>query len=202
MHLFFQVVRLSSNMYMRNRSPVPARIAVVYDSKYLEVGLCQATSSLLQQSKSRLVPYNVKDGTLSKSSSRLGIRFDGMTKLVEMFQAEGKGSLAITISPIISGIGSEVQGILEVEVDKTTFESVENHTIHFREDVVCKSSDPDVHDFVLQAAIKMMVVAGERLVTYISLEPRAMLVSTIPLKTTILKRHNAYYTRVGARRQD
>lgn len=175
-------------MFLRNRTPMPSKIAVVYDSTDFDVGVCEPTSSLLQKSKSRLVPYDVKHGTLSKSSLRLGVRFDGMTKLVEKFAAEGTGKVALKISPIIDGADCEHHGILELEADIATIASAENRTQYLRKDVVCKSSVTDGHDVVMQAAVKIQLIDGKKIVSYISLEPRAMLVSTIPLRTTVVTR--------------
>lgn len=182
------ILRLSSNMYMRNRTPIPARISVVHEAGEVDLGVCEPTSSLLDRSESRLVPYDVKDGTLTKSSLRLGVRLPGQSKLVEKWAAEGKGRLEMKISPLIPGCECMMQGTLVVEADIQELSQKENSTTLSRVDVVCTSTEPDTHNFVITAAVKIQLIQGEKIVSYISFEPRAMLVSTIPVRITVLTR--------------
>ncbi|CAB9519551.1 protein sorting-associated protein 13A [Seminavis robusta] len=183
------VVRLSSNTYMQNRSPIPIHVAFQHESKTHDIGMCSPTSSLLEDNKKhKLVPYDVKGGTLTTSSRRMGVRFEGMDQVVKEWADKKNASAIFKVSPQLGGSESRVSGQFCVEIDVEMMQKAENNTIRSRIDVVCSADNDDSHSFALQANVKLQLIQGVKLVSFISFEPRSQLVNTLPINITVLTR--------------
>jgi hypothetical protein len=171
---------------MQNRTPVPMSIAVHHESKDYEVGVCEPTSLLLEDMKHPFTPREMTNGILSKASRRMGLRFAGMETIAKQWANTGIASFILNISPHLEG--SDWKGKLTVSGDLQTLLTAENNTLRSRVDVVCTPNNTDAQDFVLQAAVKLQLIEGQKVVLNISLEPRVQLVNTIPLHITVLTR--------------
>ena len=170
---------------------MPVRVNAVFERHEYEVGVCKSTSSLVESTQQNLVPYDLKEGTLSKESRRMGVRFSNMSKLVKTWTETKKGQLTLRFYPDF-GAGAEssnIYGDLVVETKHERISQAENHTIRFRSDVLCGPGgkvDETVDTFVFQASVKLQLIGDLKLVSSFILEPRAQLVNTMPVHITVL----------------
>ena len=150
------------------------------------MGVCPASSTLARKDQPRLVPIDVKHGTLSKSSFRLGLRYKKMAELGKEWTEHKRGKVTIKFSPDLEG-SPALFGKLDVEMDYNTIANARNRTIRLRKDVVCQSAGSD-DDFVFQARVKLQLIGDIKLVANVTVEPRAQFVNTLPVDITVLTR--------------
>jgi len=168
---------------VQNRTPVPIYVSVI-DEKEHPVGICTENSVILSSSQPRLVPYNVEEGTLSKQSKRLGIRFDGMAKLVKKLTEKKRVELVFRFAPKLKN-RSDIYGELLVEADLETIHSFRNKTMRITKTVTCSSSSKE-EDFVFQATIKVQLIEDRKVIANITLQPIAQLINTLPVGISVL----------------
>ena len=166
-------------------------IAAVVGSQIDQAGVCDPTSSLLEKSQNHLVPYDVKEGTLTRKSRRLGFRVENQAELVKIWMQTKKAQFTIRISPHLSSENSAFYGDLALAADHETMSSAKNNTIRIRTDVVCGPNgigDDITTSCVFQASVKMQLIDGQKLVVNVDIEPRAQLVNALPIQISVLNR--------------
>lgn len=182
------MLRLASSVSIQNRTPVPINIALFDESENLNAGDCEPTSSLVQDSNPLLVPYDVKDGTLSKLSRRKGIATNCLRRLRKQWENTGTASLTMKLSPVLNRHSSETMnyhGSFELSADLANLRRAPRNKIRSRFDVVCKSKDSPKNIFVVQASVKIELVNEQKLAAVVCFEPRAQLVNIMPIPITM-----------------
>ena len=150
---------------------------------------CLPTYSLIKSPGPELVPYDVKDGTLSKRSYRLGFPTHSLLDLRRRWQDNGTARLEMNISPHLSDVSSDEReycGMIELKADLVSLQEAKQRVLWSHHDVVCTPADSKDTCFVLRALIKTELVDEKKLAVIVTLEPRAQLVNTMPVRLTML----------------
>ena len=161
-------------------------VSILNKAEEYVFGVCPASSTLVKKEQPRLMPIDVKQGTLSKSSFRLGMRYEKMAELGKEWVENKKAKVTIKFSPNLDG-APNLSGKLDLELDYNTIANARNQTIRLRNDIICTSAESD-DDFVFQARVKFQLIGDIKLVVNVTVEPRAQFVNTLPVDIAVLTR--------------